>query len=173
MDAETCRYRRRLCRPIAFSFLFLPFPGDPSSSRPLGRSSVEGCVWELACHCLALSPEAKAGHLDLRTWVPAHLLRGHTAQGLSPHSENGSSVPTWRCSQRGQQTSSSVACTQRAGSRELESLWNERRLDPFALRPRPLPPADENGINLLLTQPCSHLGGAQRGRVTFPWPPSG
>lgn len=54
---------------------------------------VEGCVGELACHCLALSPEAKVGHLDLRTWVPAHLLRGHTAQGLSPHSENGAVCP--------------------------------------------------------------------------------
>lgn len=180
-----CRYSRRHC-PLSASGtmtllavflgpheLMSPLPVSSLpwrilSSFPLGCSSAEGHVGSSPdIHCLVLVPEAKVGHLNLRpgfqftgssmrTWI-----RCFTSQSLSPHSENGDSMPTWCCCQQWTQTSYSMACTWWVP--ESWSLCGTRGdVTPLLSFLRPLPLANHNGILLSLEQPCSHLGDERK-----------
>lgn len=121
---------------------FFPSLKNPLPSFPLGCGSVEGCVGNLPdIHCLVLAPKAKVGHLNLRpgfqstpssvrTWV-----RCLTSQTLSP-------ILRWR--QHAHLVLLSTVDTNNGshtvGARELASMWNDRRPDPWARLPPPSAP---------------------------------
>lgn len=89
-------------------------------------------------HCLVV-------HLNLRPGFPSTAsssvstwVRSLTSQSFSPHSENGDSMPTWVLLSA---TNFLLNGLYTVGATELETVWNERRLDPSA----PLPPPSAPG----------------------------